>query len=109
MGLRMKTKENYLQEFIISLHKDLLEIIIKRELMTKDAAEASIYALHDIAESIEEIYKDIIPKIIENRDNSKEYLNELILELKNEISHILYHIEDAKLYGLKYWDEGEIK
>jgi len=82
----------------------LFSVLTEKNVIGNELADATSHALYDISESIEKIFNNIIPSILVDNENP-ELLKKSYNDLKEEFSHILYHIEDAKLYGLKYWEE----
>lgn len=97
---------NYLETFRKEEEKNLFKMLIDKKLLKKNNVESFVYALCEISESIEEIYGKIIPEILNYEKKTNDQLEGLISDLKTEFSHILYHIEDGKLYGLKYWEDN---
>lgn len=77
--------------------KKLLDILIKHKIL--EEAEAFAYAIVNIKESMDKIYDEILPKII-NADLSKFELQDLIWDIREEFRHIDYHIKDGKLLDL---------
>lgn len=78
----------------------LFEILVGKKIITKDEAGAFTYALIDIAESVERIYFNIVPQILEKHTAKKEVLQDLFWDIREEFRHIQYHINDAKLTDL---------
>lgn len=77
-----------------------LNILLNKKLVPVQDAEAIVHALYDISESIEEIYNVIIPKILQQENGSRELLQDLLWDIREEYKHIQYHIDDAKLTEL---------
>ena|ERR1700674_5327590 len=100
----MKDIEKPFENFRSSTHVNLFNILRESKLLPEELAESTTHALIDISESIETIYMQIIPEIIKCNAKEKEKIDALLFDLKQEFSHILYHIEDAKLEGLRYWE-----
>ena len=82
-------KANSIQD---QIHQ-VFELIRSQNLMSLEQAEAFAHALHDVFESTEKIFHQIIPGIVQRKALSKEDL----WELREEFRHILYHLEEAKL------------
>jgi|GEM_PF-2745018 len=91
---------NSLEEFRENTHKTFYEILISKEILNQEDAEALEYALQDISESIEEIYSLIIPKILNNSNESKDFILNLLWDIRENFRHIQYHIDDGKLTSL---------
>jgi hypothetical protein len=84
-----------------SIDADKLFTLIKsRGLLEDGATEATIHALIDISESIEKIYGELIPNILNAPDAGKDDLKDKLWDIREEFRHIQYHIEDAKLTEL---------
>ena len=66
----------------------------------EDHNEASTiaYALLDIRESFEKIYKTHLP-ILQKRGIRSEDIDDILLEIGYELEHILYHIQDCGYYS----------
>jgi hypothetical protein len=54
-------------------------------------------ALSDIEESVERIYVEQVPKLLETEITPAE-IYETLLSLGEELRHILYHIRDPQFY-----------
>ena len=96
---------NFLKEFRDLYYKDVYNILIDRKIVNEEKAQDISYALIEISEYIEKIYIEIIPKIIESKNSSKEDFEDLFHELKIYFNEIRQFIETAGLTDLKYWDE----
>jgi len=48
----------------------------------------------------------LLPKLL-NEDLSPEELNEVLLDIGEELRHILYHIKDPRFFGYLTDDGGE--
>ena len=78
--------------------KKLNDILVLYKMLNKEEAEAMVYGLSEIAESIDKIYSKIIPEILskENHDD----LRDKVWDLREEFRHVKYHIDDGKLTEL---------
>jgi hypothetical protein len=67
---------------------------------TQDEKEAWTVAhnLLDLAESCQTILNDLLPKLSAGEPDS-ERLHAVLLEIGEEMRHMLYHIRDSKFYG----------
>ncbi|MBC7487906.1 MAG: hypothetical protein H7282_14280 [Cytophagaceae bacterium] len=83
-----------LQEAIINLEK--CERVIKYNTKEENQASTLAHALIDIEESID-VIKNKIPQIYSN-DLTKEEVDDLVLDIGEELRHVLYHIKDTKVY-----------
>lgn len=90
-----------LNEIRKEIETKLLRILIEKNIQKKDEGEIFVFGLTEVAESIIEIYEILIPSIINSENKTQEEIEQLISDLKGEFSHILYHIEDSKLYLFK--------
>jgi hypothetical protein len=88
-----------LNEFANSKYRELENILKTKANFSDEDLESYLYALIDISESISEIYSEIIPSILENKDIDSEKLDDLLVEIQANFKHIQYHIEDGKLSG----------
>ncbi len=91
---------NFLEEFRKDLQKLFYNELMDEKLLDKGGSEALALALFDISEAIETVYNELISKFLDNKLSNEES-NDFLLDLKQEFNHILYHIEDAKLYTIK--------
>ena len=80
-------------------YEKLLRNIISLEILKTNKAEALIYGLQEIKDSIEIIYNEILPKLFDDKLN-KEQLLELLWDLREEFRHIDYHIKDAEILDM---------
>ena len=88
------------QEFRTSQAKKLFELIKSHEILDDEAIETVIHALIDISESIEKIYGELIPDILNLSGSMSDDLKDKLWDVREEFRHIEYHIEDAKLTEL---------
>lgn len=51
----------------------------------------------DISESVNQIYSELLPKIMEGLDIEANRLEDALWEIRDEFRHIDYHIHDAQL------------
>ena len=68
------------------------------EIFKKEKLDTFIHSLADIKESIDEIYNNYVPKLLE--DKPLEELEDIIWDIREEFRHIQYHIEDADLTNI---------
>jgi len=67
-------------------------------IFTKEKLDSFVHSLADIKESIDKIYNDYVPKLLENK--LPEELEEIIWDIREEFRHIDYHIKDADLLNI---------
>lgn len=78
--------------------KMLMELLTKDSLFDRDAAEALVHALVDIRESINKIYNQVLPQLVEHQNGlTKEQVLEKLWEIREQFRHIDYHIRDSKI------------
>ena len=75
----------------------LYEILIQKKVMEDAAAESWCHALHDIKESIDKVYDDLIPQLLSKTESDKEPFLNLVWDIREEFRHIQYHIDDGHL------------
>ena len=86
-----------LVDFAANGHSSLLEALIKRDIHPQEQAEAFVYGLLHVAESIQKIYCKLIPELLDNDKLSSEEMLDRIHDIRSEFDHIYYHMEDGKL------------
>jgi len=64
----------------------------------EEASDTVAYALLDIRESCDKIYKTHLPAL-ETQGISSEDIDNIMLEIGWELEHILYHIKDSRYYA----------
>ena len=64
------------------------------------------HALSDIANSSSALLNDLLPKLLD-RTKSADELDDLLLDIGEELRHILYHIKDTRYYGYLFGDDDE--
>ena len=67
---------------------------------TKEENQAGTlaHALIDMEESMHKIIEEHLPKLYNSNINS-EQIDDIILDIGEELRHILYHIRDTKVYN----------
>lgn len=76
------------------------ELLKQRKVVTPEQADAIGHALVDIAESIQRIYIELIPKVLNEQESSEEVFQDAVWDLREEFRHIDYHIQDSGLIDL---------
>lgn len=56
------------------------------------------HALSDLEDSFAVVLTELLPKLLDETKSADE-LNELLLDVGEELRHILYHIKDTKYFG----------
>ena len=77
-------------------------------------AEKLLVGLLDISESCEEISKEIVPKILDNKITDIDEIEDLLEDFRSHIEHILWHVNYSEylssclfLYRTEYQEEDE--
>jgi hypothetical protein len=84
------------------INKDAVHLLLKKLEMqghfTKLEAESIVHALVDIKESIDKIYKTLIPIILSSNSTSNQAeFQESLWQIREEFRHIDYHIKDSNI------------
>jgi len=79
---------------------ELFELLTAQRVASEDEAGATVHALVDIAESMDRIYRELIPKIMNGSDEEPRKLQDILWEIRDEFRHVDYHIHDARLTDL---------
>lgn len=79
--------------------KEIERKLNKMENLQSDKKEALIHALVDIKISIETVYDEILPKLVNEELSSKE-IQDLLWDVREEFRHIDYHIHDSEIIDL---------
>lgn len=56
------------------------------------------HSLTDLEESFRELLETLFPKLLDE-SLSSEQLNDVLLDIGEELRHVLYHIRDPKFFG----------
>jgi hypothetical protein len=62
--------------------------------MPKTECDTIVHALVDIQESMEKVYLQLLPKLMNAQTHPTEK-TEILWEIREEFRHIAYHIRDA--------------
>ena len=84
----------------VSNYQPLLGLLKSKGIMSDDEADAVVHALCDIAESIEKVYVEFVPALLESAGADGKFLKERLWDIREEFRQIDYHIHDAKLTDL---------
>jgi hypothetical protein len=87
-------------DFGYSEANELARVLSIRRIFSDDRAGTVAHGLLDIAKSIEKVYSDFVPKILNEPDAEDELLKERLWDIREEFRHIDYHIHDGDLIGL---------
>ena len=91
----MSIRVDALRHFQTSQASELVDLLMSKQVVSKEEAEATVYALLHIAESIEKVYGELLPKLLSEPDSPRDMLEERLWEVREEFGHIDYHIHDA--------------
>ena len=89
-----------MRDFRISKAEGLLDLLTSKNVHSKEEAEAIVHALVDIAESVEDVYCNLIPKVLSEPEASVNLVKERLWDIREEFRHIDYHVHDGKLTEL---------
>ena len=78
------------EEIILALKQNISKI----ETINSQQRDAIIHGLIDIHESFERIYINILPQLSKD-PTSKDVIQDLLWDLREEFRHIDYHIHDS--------------
>ncbi len=67
-------------------------------------AATLIHSLTDLEESFRTILVTLLPRLLDQRLNSDE-LNDVLLDIGEELRHVLYHIRDPQFFRYLFDDE----
>jgi len=82
-----------------TVYEQIYKKILSCDVLKENKVEALIYGLQEIGKSIEIIYQEILPKML-NEDPDKEKILNLLWDIREEFRHIDYHIKDAEILDL---------
>ncbi len=72
---------------------------MKSGVVDEEKIEALMHALVDVKESFEKIYKVILPQLVKGK-NTREQIQDLVWDIREEFRHIEYHIRDSDVLDL---------
>ena len=87
----------------VTANLEKCERVKKYSTPDEDQAAVLAYSLLDIEEAAGKIINDHIPKLYLANLNADE-VDDLVLEIGEELRHLLYHVYDTKVYD--YLKEG---
>ena len=96
----MNDSHSTFQKFRSVQADKLFELIKSHGLLGPEEAEAFIHALNDISESIERIYCELVPNMLNSSIAKDDDLKDKLWDVREEFRHIEYHLKDAKLTEL---------
>jgi hypothetical protein len=82
----------------ITRNLEKCERITRYSTNDENQADTLANALIDIEQSLKKIIDEDIPKLYLN-DLNEEDVDDLILDIGEELKHLLYHIKDSKVYN----------
>ncbi len=101
----IELKMSYLEK--LNILKSTLSncaIVTKHSTEAEDQADTLAHALIDMEESMNAITTALLPKLYKERVD-KEMVEDIVMEIGEELRHILYHIRDTKVFD--YLGGGE--
>lgn len=63
------------------------------------------HALSDFEDSFSVVLDELLPKLLDETKSAKE-LDDLLLDIGEELRHILYHIQDTRYFGYLGQEKG---
>ena len=79
--------------------EELLAGFLRKD-FDRERAEAIVYALVDIAESMEKVYGTLLPELLAVLDRPSAEFKDKLWDIREEFRHVEYHIHDAELTDL---------
>lgn len=79
--------------------KSIRASLMKSGVVDEEKIEALMHALVDVKESFEKIYKVILPQLVKGK-NTREQIQDLVWDIREEFRHIEYHIRDSDVLDL---------
>lgn len=83
-----------MQNFNVSDANRLSGLFVSKGMLSEEAGTVA-HALLDIRESMERIYGELLPAILNGPEVEKSVLEEHLWEIHEEFRHVDYHIHDA--------------
>jgi hypothetical protein len=73
---------------------------LERQGLDRKEAEAVVHALVDVAESMEKIYRTLLPELMGVLDQPSAVFKDKLWDIREEFRHVEYHLRDGKLTEL---------
>jgi hypothetical protein len=70
-------------------------------------AATLVHSMTDLEGSFRTILDVLLPKLL-NASVDTDELNDVLLDIGEELRHVLYHIRDPKFFGYLECDDGEV-
>ena len=77
----------------------ILEILNNETKLSSDEIEAVVHALVDVKKSVDNVYGNLLPQLL-NTQNSQDETWEVLQDISEEFKHVDYHIKDGHLTDL---------
>jgi len=77
---------------------DLYTKLEKDKIFNKEKLDSFVHSISDIKEAIDKIYNEYLPKLL--TEQSRDSLEDIIWDIREEFRHIDYHIKDANLLDI---------
>ena|SRR5256885_1059976 len=90
--------------FLLSKNLKRSAIVTSYDSSNENESDTLTHAFIDMEESFKKIENNLLPKLFEN-DLKGDDIDNLLLDIGEELRHILYHIKDPKYF--KYLIENE--
>jgi hypothetical protein len=86
-----------MREFSIKDSTALLKLLEANGVMKGEPAGCFTVALAEMRESTEKIFDVLLPKLCSQLESKSGDIEDTIWDIREECSHINYHVKDAKL------------
>ncbi len=93
----MNESKDALQSFIADRGSTLYDLLMARQYKSQEEIEKFVYGLLHVAESIDKIYGELIPRVLSESGAPPEVLEDRVFDLRSEFDHVDYHIHDGEL------------
>jgi hypothetical protein len=78
----------------------LLTLFKRKPSISQEQAEALVHALVDIANSMNKLYGEILPRLLSEPGASADVLADRIWDIREELRHVDYHLHDSGVLEL---------
>ncbi len=76
-------------------------ILGKHNLLSSEQRASTLYALSEIAESMEKIFLQMIPRLASmGAESDVDAVKDALWDIREEFRHVQYHIDDGQLKDL---------
>lgn len=90
--------ENIRAEHVVALAKRLETVLTDAGANAEPESHTLAHAIADVAQSVERFRSEILPALLDESRSADE-LKDALLDMGEELRHILYHARDAKFFA----------